>query len=71
MRDGGYAWAPVNCKTKAGAAIAEAACLATTSQPDMSLVHRLMDVYERFTAEQIAVSPVDPRGVLFVMVWHS
>jgi hypothetical protein len=33
--------------------------------PDMSLVHRLMDVYERFTAEQIAVSPVDPRGVLF------
>jgi len=35
--------------------------------PDMSLVHRLMDVYERFTAEQIAVSPVDPRGVLFHM----
>jgi VWFA-related protein len=32
--------------------------------PDMSLVHRLMDVYERFTAEQIAVSPVDPRGVI-------
>jgi VWFA-related protein len=31
---------------------------------DMSLVHRLMDVYERFTAEQIAVSPVDPRGVV-------
>lgn len=30
---------------------------------DMGLVHRLMDVYERFTAEQIAVSPVDPRGV--------
>ena len=35
---------------------------ATTS--DMSLVHRLMDVYELFTAEQIAVSPVDPRGVV-------
>jgi VWFA-related protein len=32
--------------------------------PDMSLVHRLMDVYERFTAEQIAVSPIDPRGVV-------
>jgi VWFA-related protein len=31
---------------------------------DMSLVHRLMDVYERFTAEQVAVSPVDPRGVV-------
>jgi VWFA-related protein len=36
---------------------------------DMSLVHRLMDVYERFTAEQIAVSPVDPRGVLFQIGW--
>ncbi len=31
---------------------------------DMTLVHRLMDVYELFTAEQIAVSPVDPRGVV-------
>jgi hypothetical protein len=31
----------------------------------MTFVHRLMDVYERYTAEQIAVSPVDPRGVLF------
>jgi VWFA-related protein len=31
---------------------------------DMSLVHRLMDVYERYTAEQIAVSPIDPRGVV-------
>jgi VWFA-related protein len=31
---------------------------------DMSLVHRLMDVYERYTAEQIAVSPLDPRGVV-------
>jgi hypothetical protein len=33
----------------------------------MGLMHRLMDVYERFTAEQIAVSPVDPQGVLFFM----
>ncbi len=31
--------------------------------PDMGMVHRLMDVYERFTAEQIAVSPIDPVGV--------
>jgi VWFA-related protein len=31
---------------------------------DMSLVHRLMDVYERYTAEQIAISPLDPRGVV-------
>jgi len=30
---------------------------------DMGMVHRLMDVYERFTVEQIAVSPIDPRGV--------
>lgn len=30
---------------------------------DMSKAHRLMDVYERFTAEQVAVSPIDPRGV--------
>jgi VWFA-related protein len=31
---------------------------------DMGMVHRLMDVYERFTAEQVAVSPIDPRGVV-------
>ena len=37
------------------------------NSPDMPMVHRLMDVYERFTAEQIAVSPLDPRGVLFNM----
>lgn len=30
---------------------------------DMGMVHRIMDVYERFTAEQIAVSPVDARGL--------
>ena len=31
--------------------------------PNMGQVHRLMDTYERFTTEQIAVSPIDPRGV--------
>jgi VWFA-related protein len=31
---------------------------------DMGIVHRLMDVYELFTAEQVAVSPIDPRGVV-------
>jgi len=31
---------------------------------DMTIVHRLMDTYELFTAEQIAVSPVDTRGVI-------
>jgi len=31
---------------------------------DMTEVHRLMDTYELFTAEQIAVSPVSPSGVV-------
>lgn len=31
---------------------------------DMAVVHRLMDTYELFTAEQIAVSPIDTRGVV-------
>jgi VWFA-related protein len=31
---------------------------------DMTIVHRLMDTYELFTNEQIAVSPVDTRGVI-------
>jgi hypothetical protein len=30
----------------------------------MAIVHRLMDTYELFTAEQVAVSPVDTRGVV-------
>jgi VWFA-related protein len=30
--------------------------------PDMALIHRIMDTYELFTSEQIAVSPVDTRG---------
>jgi VWFA-related protein len=49
MRDGGYEWP---------------AC-SWTGPPDMSIVHRLMDVYERFSAEQVAVSPIDPRGHLY------
>lgn len=31
---------------------------------DRGLVNRLMDTYALFTAEQIAISPVDPRGVI-------
>jgi VWFA-related protein len=31
---------------------------------DMAIVHRLMDTYELFTAEQVAVPPVDTRGVV-------
>ena len=50
MRDGGYGWG-----------------LDGRGRPaeiDMGMVHRLMDIYERFTAEQVAVSPIDPRGVV-------
>jgi len=31
--------------------------------PDMGLVHRLMDAYELLTRAQVAICPVDPRGV--------
>jgi len=31
--------------------------------PDMTYVHRLMDTYDLFTREQIAVYPFDPKGV--------
>jgi VWFA-related protein len=34
--------------------------------PDMTRVHHLMDTYEFFASQQIAVSPVDPRGVVGV-----
>ena len=30
---------------------------------NMGQIHRLMDTYERFTAEQIAVSPINPNGI--------
>jgi VWFA-related protein len=35
----------------------------TLIPPDMTYVHRLMDIYDIFTKEQIAVYPFDPRGV--------
>jgi len=53
MRDGGWEWH--DC---------------TVDWPgsrSMPLIHRLMDVYERFSAEQVAVSPIDPRGA--VITW--
>jgi VWFA-related protein len=31
--------------------------------PDMTVVHNLIDLYDRFTREQIAIYPLDPRGV--------
>jgi hypothetical protein len=33
----------------------------------MTLVHRLMDVFEYFTQEQVAISPIDPSGVSFLV----
>jgi hypothetical protein len=50
VRDGGYSWSD---PTVGGGWTA----------PDMGVVYRLMDAYELLTAEQIAVYPVDPRGV--------
>jgi VWFA-related protein len=32
--------------------------------PDMGLVHRLMDAYELLSRAQVAISPIDPRGVV-------
>jgi VWFA-related protein len=35
----------------------------SSGAPDLNYIHRVMDTFELFTAEQIAVSPVDTRGV--------
>ena len=68
MRDGGYGWAPAQLQNQSRGGNSRGGMFGNdVAGPDMSLVHRLMDVYERFTAEQIAVSPIDPRGVLFNM----
>jgi VWFA-related protein len=68
MRDGGYGWGGSQMPTQSGGGSSRGGVFGNdVAGPDMGLVHRLMDVYERFTAEQIAVSPVDPRGVLFHM----
>jgi hypothetical protein len=37
--------------------------LAWSKSPDMALVHRLMDTYDVFTREQIAIYPFNPCGV--------
>ncbi|MGP8261022.1 MAG: VWA domain-containing protein [Acidobacteriaceae bacterium] len=68
MRDGGYGWGGSQMPTQSRGGNSRGGVFGNdNAAPDMSVVHRLMDVYERFTAEQIAVSPVDSRGVLFVM----
>ena len=50
VRDGGYSWSDPDVG-------------GGWTVPDMGVVYRLMDAYELLTAEQIALYPVDPRGV--------
>jgi hypothetical protein len=50
VHDGGYSWADPDVG-------------GGWTPPDMGVVYRLMDTFELFTAEQIAIYPVDPRGV--------
>jgi VWFA-related protein len=66
MRDGGYGWADESLlrSVSRGGNSRGGVFGDDVAGPDMSVVYRLMDVYERFTAEQIAVSPLDPRGVV-------
>jgi VWFA-related protein len=64
MRDGGYGWGGSQIPTRSGGGSSRGGVFGNDAAgPDMGLVHRLMDVYERFTAEQIAVSPVDTGGL--------
>jgi VWFA-related protein len=49
-RDGGYEWSGLT-----GGKV--------PPPPDMSIVHRLVDLYEIFSREQIAIYPVDPNGI--------
>jgi VWFA-related protein len=50
VRDGGYSWSDPTVN-------------GGWTSPDLGVVYRLMDAYELLSAEQIAVYPVDPRGV--------
>jgi VWFA-related protein len=50
VRDGGYSWSDPTVN-------------GGWTSPDLGVVYRLMDAYELLTTEQIAVYPVDPRGV--------
>jgi VWFA-related protein len=73
MRDGGYGWGTsTSCNEPTQqhqfGSGGDGIMLFTTAGGseqgiDMGEVHRLMDTYELFTAEQIAVSPMSPAGV--------
>jgi VWFA-related protein len=60
IRDGGYSWSSGSSSDR----ISDSLFMGTSAGPDMGMIHRLMDTYELFSAEQIAVSPIDPGGVV-------
>jgi VWFA-related protein len=55
LRDGGYSWGFNTLLDPQGNGAA-----------DMARIHHIMDTYELFTAEQIAVSPIDTKGVYYL-----
>jgi VWFA-related protein len=59
-RDGGYSWSSGSSSDT----ISDSLFMGASAGPDMGMIHRLMDTYELFSAEQIAVSPIDPSGVV-------
>jgi VWFA-related protein len=76
MRDGGIAWGratacndnaleptPLGVSRGGGASLFTGPDGVETPGLDMTEVHSLMDTYETFSTEQIAVSPFDLRGV--------
>jgi len=74
LRDGGYGWGAttscheLNPPQPFGTSVSDGMTLFTSAGGteqgiDMTEVHRIMDTYELFTTEQIAVSPISPRGV--------
>jgi VWFA-related protein len=76
LRDGGYSWGTATACHDAvleprqfGVDRSDGPSLFTgpdgiqTDGLDMTQVHRLMDTYELFTEEQVAVSPMDPGGL--------
>jgi VWFA-related protein len=74
LRDGGYGWGTttscreLNPPQPFGTSASDGMTLFTSAGGteqgiDMTEVHRIMDTYELFTTEQIAVSPIGPGGV--------
>ena len=74
LRDGGYGWGATgscrepNPQQPFGTSVSDGITLFTSAGGteqgiDMTEVHRIMDTYELFTTEQIAVSPISPGGV--------